>query len=60
MSLVWLDQLQLRRSRIQFALWKKEAPELVETIAMRRETLLLQSGMLGLTRKHNDAASKTD
>jgi 1-acyl-sn-glycerol-3-phosphate acyltransferase len=60
MSLVWLDQLQLRRSRIQFALWNKEAPELVETIAMRRETLLLQSGMLGLTRKHNDVASKTD
>ena len=52
-SLLWWDQLQLRRARIQVEIWRRQAPEVAETIEMRRETLLLQAGMLSLSRAKN-------
>jgi 1-acyl-sn-glycerol-3-phosphate acyltransferase len=52
-SVLWWDQLQLRRARIQVEIWRRQAPEVSETIEMRRETLLLQAGMLSLSRAKN-------
>jgi hypothetical protein len=53
LSVLWWDQLQLRRARIQVEIWRRQAPEVAETIEMRRETLLLQAGMLSLSRAKN-------
>lgn len=50
-SVLWWDQLQLRRARIQFEMWKRQAPEIAETIIHNREILLLQSGVTKITRK---------
>ena len=50
-SVLWWDHLQLRRARIQVEMWRRQAPELAETIIHNREILLLQSGMTKLTEK---------
>jgi len=51
MSILWWDQLQLRRARIQVEMWRRQAPEIAETIIHNREILLLQSGFTKLNRK---------
>ena len=51
LSVLWWDQLQLRRARIQVEMWRRQAPEIAETIIHNREILLLQSGFTKLHRK---------
>jgi 1-acyl-sn-glycerol-3-phosphate acyltransferase len=51
LSVLWWDQLQLRRARIQVEMWRRQAPEIAETIIHNREILLLQSGFTKLDRK---------
>jgi 1-acyl-sn-glycerol-3-phosphate acyltransferase len=58
LGVLWWDQLQLRRASIQFEMWKRQAPDVAETIALNRETLLLQSGMFGLVGKGREAKER--
>lgn len=51
LSVLWWDQLNLRRARIQIEMWKRQAPEVAETIIHNREILLLQSGFTKLNSK---------
>jgi 1-acyl-sn-glycerol-3-phosphate acyltransferase len=48
-SVVWWEQLQLRRSRIQEHIWQKKSPDLMLKLEMSRENLLVQSGAINLS-----------
>jgi len=48
-SVVWWEQLQLRRARIQEHVWYKKSPDLMMKLEMSRENLFMQSGAINLS-----------
>lgn len=49
LSIVWWEQLQLRRGRIQEHIWQKKSPDFMMKLEMSRENLLVQSGGINLS-----------
>jgi 1-acyl-sn-glycerol-3-phosphate acyltransferase len=49
LTVVWWEQLQLRRARMQEHVWYKKSPDLMMKLEMSRENLFMQSGAINLS-----------